>query len=446
MRATERPGGTEQPDRGILAGHQFEHFLRPCRSQTIPFIRPRERDATHEQLRTRILCKHLKDARRNTELLNRGGRIDHLGDEQTLLPPWDFREPERRLTLLENLPKIALHKELVDLRIRLSFPIRLDADDQVPRKIRRPLGVWFDKHQFVDIPRNHHSLDGDQGTRAPTIERMIPWFAPHQLTRRSEPLDGLEIVLGLLRPNTLLETDDACGACGKSKYKPQYKTCPTVYEFGSMDHNSFFTSPAYDRLLSEKHMLQLIQYPHPTLRFPSKPLSRVDEALREIIDQMFEIMYEHRGVGLAANQVNLPLRLFIANPTGEKESGQELVFLNPVIQKATGTIEAEEGCLSLPGLHGLVKRNKAVQVNAYSMDGKEINLKVEGFLARIIQHEVDHLDGVLFIDRLFDQGPKVAEEISRFEARFAKQREEGHITDDQKLAEQRQDWLDKYCK
>jgi peptide deformylase len=117
---------------------------------------------------------------------------------------------------------------------------------------------------------------------------------------------------------------------------------------------------------------------------------------------------------------------------------------NPVIQKATGTIEAEEGCLSLPGLHGLVKRNKAVQVNAYSMDGKEINLKVEGFLARIIQHEVDHLDGVLFIDRLFDQGPKVAEEISRFEARFAKQREEGHITDDQKLAEQRQDWLDKY--
>jgi peptide deformylase len=161
---------------------------------------------------------------------------------------------------------------------------------------------------------------------------------------------------------------------------------------------------------------------------------------------MFEIMYEHRGVGLAANQVNLPLRLFIANPTGEKESGQELVFLNPVIQKATGTIEAEEGCLSLPGLHGLVKRNKAVQVNAYSMDGKEINLKVEGFLSRIIQHEVDHLDGVLFIDRLFDQGPKVAEEISRFEARFAKQREEGQIADDQKLAELRQDWLDKYCK
>jgi peptide deformylase len=193
-------------------------------------------------------------------------------------------------------------------------------------------------------------------------------------------------------------------------------------------------------------MLQLIQYPHPTLRFISKPLARVDDSLREMIEQMFHIMYEHRGVGLAANQVNLPLRLFIANPTGEKDSGEELVFLNPVIQKASGTIEADEGCLSLPGLHGVVKRNKSVQVNAYSMDGKEINLKVEGFLARIIQHEVDHLDGVLFIDRMFDQGAILADEIDRFEARFAKQRQEGLIPDDSKLDEQRQAWLDKYCR
>ena len=191
-------------------------------------------------------------------------------------------------------------------------------------------------------------------------------------------------------------------------------------------------------------MLQLIQYPHPTLRFASKPLARVDDQLRGMIDLMFQIMYEHRGVGLAANQVNLPLRLFVANPSGEKDSGQELVFLNPVIQKATGTIEAEEGCLSLPGLNGVVKRNKAVQVNAYSIDGKEINLKVEGFLARIIQHEVDHLDGVLFIDRMFDQGEILAEDLARFEARFAKLRQEGQISTDEILAEQRQVWLDTY--
>jgi len=193
-------------------------------------------------------------------------------------------------------------------------------------------------------------------------------------------------------------------------------------------------------------MLQLIHYPHPTLRFVSKPLARVDDQLREMSDQMFEIMYEHRGVGLAANQVNLPLRLFVANPSGEKDSGQELVFLNPVIQKATGTIEAEEGCLSLPGLHGTVKRNKTVQVNAYSMDGKEINLKVDGFLSRIIQHEVDHLDGVLFIDRMFDQGAAVSEDIARFENRFAKLRQEGQIPEDAFLDEQRQALLDRYCR
>jgi peptide deformylase len=193
-------------------------------------------------------------------------------------------------------------------------------------------------------------------------------------------------------------------------------------------------------------MLELIHYPHPTLRFASKPLARVDDQLRQMIDEMFEIMYQNRGVGLAANQVNLPLRLFVANPSGEKDSGQELVFLNPVIQKATGSIEAEEGCLSLPGLHATVKRNKAVQVNAYSMDGKEINLKVEGFLSRIIQHEVDHLDGVLFIDRMFDQSAQLTEEIARFETRYVRLREEGKIPDDSKLDEQRQAWLDKYCR
>ena len=198
--------------------------------------------------------------------------------------------------------------------------------------------------------------------------------------------------------------------------------------------------------MTESNMLELIHYPHPTLRFASKPLARVDDQLRQMIDEMFEIMYQNRGVGLAANQVNLPLRLFVANPSGEKDSGQELVFLNPVIQKATGSIEAEEGCLSLPGLHGTVKRNKAVQVNAYSMDGKEINLKVEGFLSRIIQHEVDHLDGVLFIDRMFDQSAQLTEEIARFETRYVRLREEGKIPDDSKLDEQRQAWLDKYCR
>ncbi len=193
-------------------------------------------------------------------------------------------------------------------------------------------------------------------------------------------------------------------------------------------------------------MLQLITYPHPTLRYPSKPLARVDAQLKGMIAEMFEIMYLHRGVGLAANQVNLPLRLFVANPTGEKETGEELVFINPVIKRATGTAESEEGCLSLPGVNATVKRNKTVHVNAYGLDGKEIDREVDGFLSRIIQHETDHLDGVLFIDRLIDESKKmVLEELEGFESTFLMKRKAGLIGSEEQLAAERQRWESHYC-
>jgi peptide deformylase len=193
-------------------------------------------------------------------------------------------------------------------------------------------------------------------------------------------------------------------------------------------------------------MLQLITYPHPTLRYPAKPLARVDAQLKGMIAEMFEIMYLHRGVGLAANQVNLPLRLFIANPTGEKETGEELVFINPVIKRATGTAESEEGCLSLPGVNATVKRNKTVHVNAYGLDGKEIDMEVDGFLSRIIQHETDHLDGVLFIDRLIDESRKIVlEELEGFESTFLMKRKAGLIGSEEQLAKERHRWESHYC-
>ena len=166
-----------------------------------------------------------------------------------------------------------------------------------------------------------------------------------------------------------------------------------------------------------------------------------------MIQEMFSIMYQHRGVGLAANQVNLPLRLFVANPTGEKDSGEEYVFLNPVIRRATGSVDSDEGCLSLPGLNAPIKRNKMVVVNAYSIDGKEIDIQVEGFLARIIQHEIDHLDGVLFIDRMSDASRRtIEEELIGFEHQFELARRGGKIPEDQELVEQREALLDKYCR
>lgn len=162
---------------------------------------------------------------------------------------------------------------------------------------------------------------------------------------------------------------------------------------------------------------------------------------------MFEVMYEFRGVGLAANQVNLPIRLFVANPSGDKnERDQEMVFINPVINKPKGTVEAEEGCLSLPGINAHVKRSRSLQINAYDISGTEIAGEVDGFLARIIQHETDHLDGMLFIDRLSDETRRpLDDDLYKLERRFLESREQGTIPSDGQLADETAAWEKKYC-
>jgi peptide deformylase len=183
--------------------------------------------------------------------------------------------------------------------------------------------------------------------------------------------------------------------------------------------------------------LQIIQYPHPTLRHRSKPLRRVDADLRKLIDEMFELMYEHEGVGLAANQVDLPYRLFVANPEGDASSKEtECVFINPVLSAGRGQEEDEEGCLSIPGVRAPVTRNSKIKVQAYDLAGNEITAEAEDLMARILQHETDHLDGTLFIDRL---GPAqliaLRDKLEEFELVFQSRRETGEIGDTEKLAE-----------
>lgn len=146
--------------------------------------------------------------------------------------------------------------------------------------------------------------------------------------------------------------------------------------------------------------LELVEYPHPALARRAKPLTRIDDAIRDAVGQMFEIMYESQGVGLAANQVALPYRIFVVNVTGQRGAGEELVFLNPTISRPRGTSVQEEGCLSLPGLRMDVRRPERVLIDAWSLDGQPIHLDLDGFLARVVQHEYDHLEGRLFTDRL----------------------------------------------
>src|SRR5437773_5772421 len=143
--------------------------------------------------------------------------------------------------------------------------------------------------------------------------------------------------------------------------------------------------------------MTILTYPHPTLRRVSRPLRRVDADLRKTIREMFELMYAAKGIGLAANQVDLPLRFFIVNLEAKPDAGEELVFINPVISLPRGgSEEAEEGCLSLPGLYGQVVRPKQVKISAYSLEGQEMQIDATGLLARCVQQELDHLYAALF--------------------------------------------------
>jgi peptide deformylase len=183
--------------------------------------------------------------------------------------------------------------------------------------------------------------------------------------------------------------------------------------------------------------LQIVQYPHPTLRHRSKPLRRVDAELRKLIDEMFELMYEHEGVGLAANQVDLPYRLFVANPEGDPAAKElEAVFINPVLSGGRALEEDEEGCLSIPGIRAPVTRNASIKIQAYDLEGNEISGEVNGLMARIAQHETDHLDGTLFIDRL---GPAHAashrDRLEEFELAFQSKQETGELPSIDEIAD-----------
>ena len=182
--------------------------------------------------------------------------------------------------------------------------------------------------------------------------------------------------------------------------------------------------------------MKIIHYPHPTLRHRSKPVRRVDDQLRSIIGEMFDLMYEAAGIGLAANQVDLPLRLFICNLAAERGEGEEHVFINPIVSRPKGNEERDEGCLSLPGIYAPVKRPATVQFEAYGLDGTSVRAELEGMMARVVQHEVDHLDGVLFIDRLSSTAEmNVKPELEDFELEFQNRRHCGDIPDDAGVAE-----------
>lgn len=152
---------------------------------------------------------------------------------------------------------------------------------------------------------------------------------------------------------------------------------------------------------------------------------------------MFELMYKNEGVGLAANQVDLPYRLFVANPTGDPaDKDSEFAFINPVLRGGKEQEEGEEGCLSIPGVLGPVVRNKRITIEAYDLSGEPFVGEVDGLFARVVQHEVDHLDGKLFIDRLAPtQLAEIKDELEEFDIDFHSKRDCGEMPSDEQIAQ-----------
>ena len=142
--------------------------------------------------------------------------------------------------------------------------------------------------------------------------------------------------------------------------------------------------------------LEILQYPDERLRTIAAPVEQVDDALRQVIDDMLETMYDAKGVGLAATQVNVHKRLFVADCS--EHNDQPLVFINPKITAREGVFENEEGCLSFPNVYAKVERAGDITVEAMDRDGNAFTMDADGLLAICVQHEIDHLDGKLFVD------------------------------------------------
>lgn len=166
-------------------------------------------------------------------------------------------------------------------------------------------------------------------------------------------------------------------------------------------------------------------------------MTRIDAHLKEWVSEMFELMYAARGIGLAANQVALPYRLFVINPTGDREQSEyEQVFINPEILKRNGSEEAEEGCLSLPEIFGPVNRAERIVVEAFDEQGQQVQLELDGLEARVVQHESDHLDGVMFTEKVSAETlQQLQPQLDDLVAEFARAQAAGEIDSDDQLTQ-----------
>lgn len=145
---------------------------------------------------------------------------------------------------------------------------------------------------------------------------------------------------------------------------------------------------------------EIVTYPDPLLGVRAKEVSEIDADIRQLVADMVETMHRAPGIGLAANQVGVTRRVAVADLSVGEDPSQLVVLINPRVVSQDGRQTGEEGCLSLPGITEIVERSNLVEVEALNLDGEQFRIRGEGLLARVLLHEIDHLDGILFLERL----------------------------------------------
>jgi peptide deformylase len=179
--------------------------------------------------------------------------------------------------------------------------------------------------------------------------------------------------------------------------------------------------------------MKIVKYPHPALRDKAQPVTAIDKDIQMAAARMLESMYESEGLGLAAPQIALPVRLLVMNFEGDPNNREhEYVAINPVIVETKGgTISDREGCLSFPGLYQNVRRFKTVKVQFYDLQGVLKEMVAHDLPARVWQHEIDHLDGVLFIDKMGSLGRhRSQKDLDKFIADFETAKKKGEYPAD----------------
>ena len=147
-------------------------------------------------------------------------------------------------------------------------------------------------------------------------------------------------------------------------------------------------------------LLKIVTWPNPILDAPGAPVTKFDDNLKKLVNNMFETMYAAPGVGLAAVQVGVPKRLFVMDCSGGKDPSQRVVMINPEVVSMEGKQDGDEGCLSFPGIYFSVQRNLRAIVRAHDVDGNEFELDGTELTARCMLHETDHCDGIVFLDKM----------------------------------------------